>query len=168
MAKKKGVNLGLILPLAAVVFAVVAVFMMFAPAATLTVEGFGNSTTTSWTGAQLTFGYTSEVGSTITIKTEVFKFSFMNLLPYILVAAGAVLSLLAMFGKKAAKLFGIVAAACYLVGGVFFFCVIPFALPVAENMLKDYSLGAGAIVAGIFSIIPALIIAANAFLVKKK
>lgn len=166
----KKFGLGKILACVAAVFGLVAVFMMFAPGATYKVL----NGTDSYSGAQLAFGYTAKADAGIlgTASTEVFKFSFMNFLTYLLALVGIVFVVLAFFGKLG-KISPVVAAVCFLVAGIFFFCVIPFCSPAAKNAdvvkaTKDaLSLGAGAIVGGVFSIIAALASCATLFVNKK-
>jgi len=172
MAKKiKGLKINRLLTVGAVVLALIAFFLMFAPAAK---NGDG-----SFTGAQMAFGYSKSgevLGSTVTV--HLLNFSFMNFLPYLLLLLGMVFSGLTVFGKLG-KISPIVAAACYLVAGVFFFCVVPFCSPyvdksgigaVNEEYIKSFkdalSLCAGAIFAGIFGILSALATASALFIKK--
>ena len=161
MAKKhKGLELSTVYALGAIVTALVAFFLMFAPAA--------SNSGGSFTGAQMAFGYSESgevLGSTVTV--HILNFSFMNFLPYLLLLIGMAFSGLAAFGKLS-KIAPFIAAACYLVAGVFLFCVIPFCSPsvntsiggIDDNYIKNFkdalSLGTGAIVAGIFALLSAL------------
>ena len=91
MAKKKsGSNLGKLLYLVAAALGVVAVVMMFARV----VEYEVLKETVGFKGSEVVFGYTNELD----VKT--LKFSFMALLPYVLVLVGVVLTLLNTFAKK--------------------------------------------------------------------
>ena len=158
MAKKnKGLELSTVYALGAIVMALVAFFLMFAPAA--------SNSLTSYTGAQMAFGYSKS--SEVLGSVPVLNFSFLNFLPYLLLLIGIVFSGLAAFGKLS-KIAPFIAAACYLVAGVFLFCVIPFCSPsvnsgiggIDDNYIKNFkdalSLGTGAIVAGIFALLSAL------------
>ncbi len=162
MAKSKKINLGLIITLGSIVLALVAFLLMFAPAIGI------KNTDTTYSGAQVACGYSKSaevLGSTVTTKILVVSAYFI---PYLLVAAGLVFSVLSLLGKLG-KISGIVAAFCYVAAGVFFFCAVPFSAPfVPEGMNGDLAaeyvkqakeamtLGAGAIVAGIFSLISGL------------
>lgn len=163
MAKKKVKinNLGLIVSAVSALLAVVAFFLMFAPAATYEILG----TKGSYTGAQMTFGYSETVlGSEIAI----INFSFLNLLPYILIVAGIVFNFLTKFCKFS----NFISAGCYVVAGVLFFLVIVMCMPNVENadlvnsFKENLTLGAGAIVAGILSILAALASLSTLFIKK--
>ncbi len=166
MAKKKTKNLlGMLLPVAAALLAVVAICMMFLPAVQR-VSSLSDKLTTSYTGAQVTFGYTEP-----NTKIEVFAFSFMNFLPYLLLLAGIAFSVLSVLGKLG-KIAPFVSAGCYLAAGILFFCVTAMVVypteskDLAEGLKDGLSLGVGAIVAAILSIVSALTSAAM-FFVKK-
>lgn len=164
----KKFGLGKILACVAAVLGLVAFFMMFAPSATYEVlKG-----TNSYSGAQLAFGYTAKVESGIgTTSNAILKFSFMNFLTYLLVIVGIVFAVLTFLGKLG-KISPIVAAACFLIAGIFFFCAVPFCVPAVENanlaskFKETLSLGAGAIVGGIFAIISAIASCATLFVGK--
>lgn len=172
MAKNKGLNLGLILAAVSAVLGLVALLLIFAPAI-----GVKDQDAT-YTGLQAAFGYTEKgkIG-----ELQLFKFSFMNLLPYLLVLVGIVFSVLAVLGKLG-KIAPIVGAVCYLVAGIFFFCALAFCvlgddinsllglgslLAGKDGNAKDFlTLGAGAIVSGVLSILAALVSAATLVLKK--
>ena len=59
-------------------------------------------------------------GLTGKVCEQLFEFSFMNLLPYLLALAGAVVALLAALSKKS-FLLNIIAVACFVAAAVFFF-----------------------------------------------
>lgn len=162
----KKFGLGKILACVAAVLGLVAFFMMFAPAAGI------KDTDTAYTGANLAFGCKEFVGvGSLGKDVEVFKFSFMNFLTYLLVIVGIVFAVLAFLGKLG-KISAIVAAVCFLVAGIFFFCAVPFCAPATDNAelakkaKEGLSLGAGAIVGGIFAIISALASCATLFVGK--
>ncbi len=164
---KKYLTLGNILVCCAALLGLISIFLMFAPAISYTLDvGIAKGTQT-YTGAQIAFGYTekSEVLGQ-TIEAQIFKFSFMNFLPYVLALAGVVLAVLSVFFK--CKYIAPVAAGCFLVAGVFFFCAVPFTVPAGENAtMEGFTLAAGAIVSGIFSILSAALSAAPIFIKKK-
>ena len=145
-------------PIVAAVLGVVAVVMIFVAAVVFPMDYLDDVT---FTGLQVTFGYaetTDVFGSTVT--TEVLKFSFMNLLPYLMVIGAIVLSVLAFLGKGN-KFFAIIAAVLFIVAGVLFFLTVAFTIDAnGEGLGEGYVLGAGPIVAGICSILAGLVAAA--------
>ena len=178
MAKKKGLNLGLILCGAAALLGLVAFFMLFAPNLTSSYKNVlaGKEETIGYSGLETVFGaehtYDSAFGES---NAQIFKFSFLSLIPYILVLVGVAFAALAALGKLG-KIAPIVSAACFVVAAVFFFIALPTCVlnvsdkATAEdiNKIKEgYSLGAGPIVAGIFSILSALATAATLVFKKK-
>lgn len=140
-------------PLAAAVAAVIALIMIFLPAIVVEEE--------TYNGLKVIFGYTEEEsGMGITLKVEVFAFSFMNLLTYLLVIAGGVCGVLA-FMKSDKPIFTWIAAACLALAGIFFFCSVGFTV-LSKDLVdlgatkENFKLGAGAIIGGIVSILGAL------------
>lgn len=166
MAKKKSKNLlGMLLPVVAALLAVVAICMMFVPAV-VRASSLSDKLNITYTGAQVTFGY-KEANTGI----EIFAFSFMNFLPYLLLVAGIVFSVLSVLGKLG-KIAPFVSAVCYLAAGILFFCVTKMVVyptdskDIADMFKEGLSLGAGAIVAGLLSILSALGSAATLFVKK--
>lgn len=140
-------------PLAAAVAAVIALIMIFLPAIAVEEE--------TYSGLKVIFGYTEkESGMGITLKVEVFAFSFMNLLTYLLVIAGGVCGVLA-FMKSDKPIFTWIAAACLALAGIFFFCSVGFTV-LSKDLVdlgatkENFKLGAGAVIGGIVSILGAL------------
>ena len=172
MAKNKGSKLAMLLAAISTLLGLVALLLIFAPAIGVKEQD------ATYTGLQVAFGYTEK--SKLGLELEIFKFSFMNFLPYLLAIVGIVFSVLTVLGKLG-KLSPLVAAACYLVAGIFFFCTLAFCvlgddinsllglgslLAGKDGNAKDFlTLGAGAIVSGILSILAALTSAAA--LIKK-
>jgi hypothetical protein len=161
-----------IVAIAAIVLAIVSLCMIFAPAAT------NSDLDLSYTGANLTFGYTYETTLLGTkISTKVFDFS-ANIVTLILLVVGIVALVLALLGKFT-KVTPIVAAVALLVAGIFFFLMIQFCSPNTSSLSGDakteaiknakeaLTLGAGAIVGGIFAILSALASASLLFIKKK-
>lgn len=163
---KKYLTLGNILVCSAAVLGLISIFLMFAPAVSYSESAGALKLTQAYTGAQVTFGYTAKneiYGQTI--ETEFFKFSFGNFLPYLLTLAGLVLAVLSVFFK--CKYIAPAAAVCFLVAGVLFFCAVPFSIPAIEGgTMEGFTLGAGAIVSGIFSIISAALCVVPIFVKK--
>ena len=165
MAKKKKFKLDLrvLLSVTAVILAIVAVCMAFAPAAVV------ENTKVTYKGWQLAFGYKySKTVFGTELGVEVFKFSFMNVLPYLLLLAGIVFGVLSVAGKLG-KLSGFISSGCFLAGGVLYFCVVPMCIPassvdaVGEIVKENLVIGAGAVVAGVLSILAAAATAAKLF-----
>lgn len=153
-SSKKGFGLAKILYLVAAVLGVVAVVMLFVdnvkvPDTDLgilgTVEGTG------YTGLQVAFGSSEK-------DVEVLAFSFMALLPYLLVIGGVVLSALGAFAKKGSKILDYVSIALYVVAGVLFF-IMPNFMVFADTLLGvaasklEYVLTTGAVVAAVCSLL---------------
>lgn len=166
MAKKKTKSLNNnILYLVAAVLGVVAVCMIFVAAFVVKDSGTGALSET-YTGLQAVFGYSTE-------KADYLAFSFMNLLPYVLVIAGVVIAVLRFFGVAKNNIMDWVSVALFVVGGILFFCTASFTilsegyndLIKAANVIKTYvttGLGAGPIIAGICSILSgATVVAKN-------
>ena len=99
------------------------------------------------------------------------NFSFMNLLPYILALAGAVVALLAALSKKS-FLLNIIAVACFVAAAVFFFTAASYVSVAGSegsgtlnalvknivDALKDgdnLKIAIGSILGGVFSIVAA-------------
>lgn len=142
MGKRKNKNnASLALTALSVLGGLAAIIMLFLPAIAI------KDGKTTYTGLQVVFGYAEGVGS---FKVEIFKFSFMNLLPYLLALGGLVFSVLGAAGRGS-KLGAIIAAAAFIAAGVFF---------IMSNTFCDYLLGKdvldiayGAIVAAVASFV---------------
>lgn len=140
------------LPLVAVILAVVAIAMIFLPCSK------GND---DWKGFNAVFGYSmSAFGMTV----NVFEFSFMNLLTYVLVIVGLVCA--AMAAKKDNIIVNIVGAVCLLVAGIFFFMTPNFIVVTGGGSAEGLELGTGPIIAAICSILAAVCVAVPAVLKK--
>lgn len=172
MSKKKNKSLlGKVIYALAIVAGIAAICMMFVTS--LRIEGnlsFLRSTS-EFTGAQTTFGYATE-------NATYFQFSFMNLLPYVLVLVAVVLTALKLFGVLKSNLFDFLSLAMFVVAGVFFFLTVNFAvmseglsnaINVANRLTTVVTthLGVGAIVAGVLSLVSAFMLLIKAFVAKK-
>lgn len=162
MAKKrKKSTLGLVFSAGAVLFAIAAVCMMFLNAVELV---SGENVLAQYTGVQVAFGYSETYP--IIGEVKFLNFSIMNLLPYILALAGAVVALLAALSKKS-FLLNIIAVACFVAAAVFFFTAASYVSVVgADNAavknivdaLKDgdnLKIAIGSLLGGVFSIVAA-------------
>ncbi len=156
----KYVDLGIVF------LALVALAMIFLPA----VSGKGEDAE-SYNGLKIVFGYTvsNDLGFLGQLTNEVFKFSFMNFLTYLLVIFTAVCAAVAFVKKN--KIALLASVVCAVVAGVFFLLTKNFVV-LSENMQKIYDaaettfaaqtkLGAGPIVSAI-----CLFVAAAAGVVK--
>lgn len=146
MAKRKKSNVGMILSGLSVLLGLAAIIMLFLPAVA------GKITGTTYTGLQITFGYTTEGLFSI----EVFKFSFMNLLTYILAAAGVVFAILSAMGRSG-KFASFIAAAAFIVSGVFFILAPSFLIGISENMEEAYELAVGGIIGAVCAFLAGLL-----------
>jgi hypothetical protein len=106
--------------------------------------------TTDYTGLQATFGYTDKYDN------QMFAFSFVNLITYLLLLAGFVLVLLKAFGTTKSKTVDYVVIALFLVAAILFFLMPTLAVsPYADNANKILAgsvtrgLGVGAILSAI-------------------
>ena len=155
MAKSK-LSVGKILTIVGIVLGAVALIMLFVPQLNYnSLTGFDKGDPLS--GLQITFGYSEK-------DVKVLDFSFGNFLTYILVIVGIVFAVLALLGKLG-KIAPIVSAVAFVVAGILFFCAHAMmcvnvheltgdAADAVVKAVKDrYTLGAGAIVGGIFSLL---------------
>ncbi|MBQ8657501.1 MAG: hypothetical protein IJ506_00010 [Clostridia bacterium] len=159
---KKSMEKSVLLNWIAAGLGIVAVIMLFLPFIGYSKEVLGKTVSDWANGFTVTFG--GDLG-----EVEYFGFSFMNLLTVLLLLAGVALSVLAAL--KGNKMMAYVAAACLLLAGIFFFCGNSFWVFSSENtkglneelvdaLYQDaregLGLGAGAIIAGICSILAAV------------
>lgn len=165
-SSKKGFGLGKILYLVAAVLGVVAIVMLFVDNVKIpdtkflgeTIEGEG------YAGTKVAFGFKEE-------DIAIFKFSFMGLLPYLLVVAGVVLTLVNAFAKKNNKILDYVAVVALVVAGVLFF-IMPNFVVCSDTVLGkiaaeiDYELAVGAIVAAICAIASGAVVLVKTLLKK--
>ncbi len=152
-SSKKNNNLGKIMYFVAAALGVVALVMLFVTnikvpntkIGSLEVEGTG------YTGLQIAFGKKED-------DVAVLAFSFMGLLPYLLVIAGIALVLVKLFAKKGSAILDFVSIVAFVAAGVLFFLMPSFAV-FADNIAGavasklNYKLFAGAIVGAIASIL---------------
>lgn len=163
--KKKGLSLGKILGFVVALLGLVAICMVFVDAVTtgdkevfgVTVEGV------KYSGIKLIFGVKEN-------DMAVLSFSFMALIPVILVLAGTVLSVLNAL-KDDAKLVNFIIAGMFVVAGVLYFIMpnfMVFADTISGAFVKEleFKLAVGSIIAGICSVLAGVISLAKPFLKK--
>ena len=170
MASKKKFGLNFILSGSAIVFAIVTIILLCAPAMEYTGWGLMENKISM---ASVAFGD----------KDNGLAFSFLIFLPYVLLLAGIVLNVLNMLGKGG-KIVPVIATVCYVVGAILFFLVMQtFCLAVTDGIegeLKDAfvkngkeliteacTLGLGAIFSGVLSLLSAGLSAAALFFKNK-
>lgn len=155
MAKKKNLNL---VSLLIAGLSLIAFIMMFLTAIKVD-AGIGEVTT--YSGLNVIFGHSETMGS---LSQEVFKFSFMNLIPYLLIIAVIVLSVLSFL--KGNKLFTLIAIALAIIAGVLLLFTVQFTVLPSEMAQKSFDamadegvvkLGAGPIVGAIAMFVSAVL-----------
>ena len=158
--------MGKYLTLAAILFAVASVCMIFLNAVKHQVSESADPS--FYKGTQIVFGYSKKSG---VISLQYLEFSFMAMLPYLLALVGAVLLVLNVVGKEN-KLLTLIAFAAFVVAAVFFFLTPKFPVLGKEERTgivylidkKYFSLAIGSILAAIFSIVSALCLAVKTIL----
>ena len=120
------------------ILGVASLIMLFFPAVTVA------DTQTTYSGLQVVFGYKD--GETI------LKFSFLNLLTYLLIVVGIVF-LIFNFINSTNYFLALYSAIAFIVAGILFFCTISFTMPEVAVMRETFSLGIGATLGGIFALI---------------
>lgn len=168
MAKAKKSNMSMFVMLGAALLGVVAILLLLAPAVSLTGKVSGK--TFSFNGFKLMFGGDIDVEG---FKIGEMKFNFVAFLGLIFAVAGLVGALLSALLKM--KFGGFMAIAGFLLAGIFFFlfkAVLPMNFENGKDTMElleavyNVKLGAGAIVAGILSILSALMSGAATFVLK--
>ncbi len=170
MKAKQSKQLGKLLAFASAIVGLVAVIMIFLPQ----IVSASENSDTAYNGIAIAFGKTLYDKLGITSKID---FSFMNLLCYLLVVVGLVLTVLQICGICKSKLVTFIAAVAFIAGGILFFFALDFStitntgsinLPIlgeisskgthkfTEANSENYTawkLGTGAIVGGITAIV---------------
>ncbi len=180
MKKKQAKSLNKLLAFASAILAIVAVVMIFLPQIAAV-----NSDTT-YNGIAIAFG--KELGSVnlwIAKGTGKIDFSFINLLAYILVAAGLLIIVLQLVGIGKSKILTLIAAVALIAGGIIFFLALNTStITVSASSIIGggsttskfaeansdsttvYKLGYGAITGGITAICSGVLALGNAVLSK--
>ena len=143
-------------PLAGAALVLISVLLIFAPVI---------KDADSYTGLKTAFGYYESGYSII-------GFSLGNVLAYVLAIAGIALAVLSVVSEQGDKV-SLIAAACMLIAGLFFFLQIQFISggqflngAALDSLKKNAELGAAPIFAGILSILGAAC-SACPFILKK-
>lgn len=164
---KKSFNLGKVLYFVAAVLGIVALVMMFVETVKVPDTDLGilgKVEYEGYSGLKVAFGHKEN-------DVAILKFSFMALLPYLLVVAGIVLTVLNMVGKKSNKILDFVSAIALVVAGVLFF-IMPSFMVFADNLIAkvvaeaDFKIVTGAIVSAISSIAAGVIVFCKTILKK--
>lgn len=171
MAKKK-TNTASLVFLVAAVLGIAAILLMFAPGVTM-----GHKVakeTSSFSGFKIMFG--GELANVQGFSVGELKFNFVAFLAFVFTLVGIAGVLLSLLLKG--KIGGFLAIGGFLLAGIFYFLFNATfsinlgekgseAIELMENLGATFSLGIGAIIAGICSIVAALASAAAAFAIKK-
>ena len=153
--KKNGLNLWYA---CATILALVAVIMMFVTNINI-VGKISEEVHYACNGMQVTFGFKDG-------NLEVYSFSILNLITYLLLIAGLVLTLLKLLNVLKSKMVDFVIICLLLVSGIFFFLMPNFAVCPYASSLVVLKLGVGAIIAGVLALVSAIVIAAKALMKK--
>jgi hypothetical protein len=136
-------------PLISLICGALALVMIFLPA----IEAPGDD----WNGLNICFG-----------KKDLFKFSILNLVPYVLAIVGGALAYLA--AKKENNTMKYAAIACFAVAAIFFFISKNFVqldgIPssYAKEIKKMFDPAIGSILGGIFCLVGAASVACDTFI----
>lgn len=124
MKAKQAKQLSKLLAFLGAILALVAVIMIFLPQ----IVSANENSDTAYNGIKLAFGATrtsADLGGIVGGSSKI-TFSFMNLLAYILVLVGLVITVLQLVGMCKGKLATLIAAIALIAGGVLFFFVLNF------------------------------------------
>lgn len=144
----------------ALIMGIAAFCMMFLEAVKYTADIGIASGSYSYTGMQLAFGYTKTSGSgALSVSTTILNFNILALLAFALPLAGGIIALI----TKNGMLSKVLSTACFVAGAVLLFTVTGYAatgMADAQKALVEHltaSIGTGAIVAAVLSIVGAII-----------
>ena len=165
MKAKQSKQLGKLLAFASAIVGLVAVIMIFLPQIVSTNENVDGS----FNGIAIAFGkQITRLGTENNYVLTKVDFSFMNLLCYLLVVVGLLLTVLQVCGICKSKLVTFIAAVAFIAGGILFFFALNFSAwsvttvtsigktnPAVTKFseMSSVKLGAGAIVGGITAIV---------------
>lgn len=175
MAKKKQSGLNLVNVVAAIIGILAVVLFVVLPMVKSTVGEEGNNVVALYKGFGMIFGGTvnSDVTTTITllgkttsatdtVEIKEVAFNAVAFFSLLLVLLGSVATLLATFAKslKGNKLFTFVAGALLAIGGILMFTLKGSCVNAldASSAIEYFTLGIGAIVAAIMSIVAGAIV----------
>lgn len=174
MAKRKNnSNVKKLCSLVAAVFGLIAIAMIFLPAINIFDKDIN--------GIKAVFGYSETTGTIIKVSKQVLELSIGNLITYILVVIGLVISLLTLtkIGRKN-KVLPLFATVVFIAAGVLFFFQVNFVVlstdllemlsidpaEYIKQVKSESTLLVGPIVAGVLSIIAGLCSAVSGLLTK--
>ena len=136
MKAKQAKQTGKLLAFAGALLALVAVIMIFLPQ----IAAASENSDTTYNGLAIAFGKTLSEGSLFGASAKtVINFSFMNLLTYILVLAGLVISILQAVGICQNKLLTIISAIALVAGGILFFFPLEFSTVTSSGSIGSIS-----------------------------
>lgn len=143
--KKKQKQTSRMVSLIAALLGIAAIAMIFLP------NVANKITDATYTGLQIAFGYSEKV-PIIGTKIVAFEFSFMNLLVYILAAAGVVFAVLGLNGGKLSNFIAMVA---FIACGVLFFFLPSFCVgsTISGNVPDALGLAYGAIIGAVAALL---------------
>lgn len=155
MAKKNKMGGKMIANIVIAILLIASIVMLFLPNVVFDL----GITSQSYSGAKIAFGYKEEVFGA---KTQVLDFSFMAFLAYLLPVVGLLLSLLF---NRAGSVLSLIFAVVILAGAIFAFIMPNFVISsISGKAVEGGSLGVGAIILGIASILGALVVFCRKYL----
>ncbi|MCM1042594.1 MAG: hypothetical protein NC350_00045 [Corallococcus sp.] len=164
MAKKKQkIDIGLIMIGVAAILGLAAVCMMFLPSYIGTGKVLGSQT--SFTGLQSAFGYTESSSGSVSVSSKILDVNILATLGFLLPVAGVIIA--AIF--RSGKMFTFIAAGVFIASGIMVLLsgtTFPATVMGSEIQLYNWSLGVGAILSGVFSLLAGLTLLAKVFLKK--
>ena len=123
MKAKQSKQLGKLLAFASAIVGLVAVIMIFLPQ----IVAASENSDTAYNGIAIAFGkQISKIGTENNYILTKVDFSFLNLLCYLLVVVGLLLTVLQICGICKSKLVTFISAIAFIAGGVLFFFALNF------------------------------------------
>ena len=127
------------------------IFWLFLAGCSYSASAMGVKASSSAMGMAMIFGGDIKASAAgISTSAKAFEFSFLLFIGFIAAIAGLVITILPLCGVKA-KLFPVIALACFVVAALFCFLTKTACNPVdgGRDALKEFNLGIGAILGGI-------------------
>ena len=132
------------------VLSLIAIIMMFIPNINI-IGKLSEETHYACNGIQVIFGFKDG-------NLEVYSFSILNLITYLLLFFGFVFVFLKLLKVTKSSIVDFVAICALIISGIFFFLMPSFAVCPYASVLVVLKLGIGAIIAGVLSITCALVL----------